>query len=477
MIGVEGHPTDDAAHDGATQRAAEARSDDRVTAPAIRSWLVARLAEELGIAADEIRTDEPFAYYGLDSPTAGAIVGELGDWLGRRIPMSTLYNLPTIDALVAHLVEEPRNGNGAFAALAAAPQVQRTARTSPAGDGIGVCIGGLGVEIPAYTVTTKEVEERARICERFGYKPGWLERSTGVRERRWASSETQPSELATLAGIKALRKAGVDPDTVDAVLFAGLSRDFMEPAVANVVAEGVGARRALAFDVSNACNSLIQALDVADSLIRTGKASRVLIASGERASIGYNWEPSSLDELIHSVAAYMLADGGAALVAEACSDPDRGIQQRVFRTDPSRWRLAIGAPFRPAQPCGTCGRVMDRLVRCNGPEIQEVAYGMMVPVLDEAMARTGWGHDDLDIFFCHEASRRFIDAVLQELGDAPSVWKKLWRIVERYGNTSTISLPLAMSEAEAAGALVRGKRILLAGPGAGITIAGVTMIW
>jgi 3-oxoacyl-[acyl-carrier-protein] synthase-3 len=447
------------------------------SAATIRSWLVGRLAEELGIEPEEINTAEPFAYYGIDSPSAGALAGELGDWLGRRVSMSLLYNHPTIDSLTAHLAEELGAGEAALDTDTPRDVPRPTGRPARLNGAPGVCIRGIGVEIPPYVVTTQEVEERARLADRFGYKPGWLERSTGVRERRWAAPETLPSDLATLAGIKALRRAGVDPASLDVVLFGGVSRDFMEPAVANVVAEGVGARRALAFDVTNACNGLIQSLDVADALIRSGKATRVLVTSGERASIGYNWEPETLDDLVHSVAGYLLADGGAAFVVEATTDPNRGIQQRLFRTDPSRWRLAIGGRFRPTEACGVCGRMMDRVVRCNGPEIFEVAFGMLRPVLTEALERTGWDYEDLDLFFCHEASKRFIDAVLQEVGDGPTPWRKLWRIVERYGNTSTVSLPLAMSEAEAAGALVPGKRILLGGPGAGITIAAVTMIW
>lgn len=466
-------PNEGLSQDELAQTPPQASEREPQTTESIRSWLVARLAEEVGIPPEEITTAEPFAYYGIDSPSAGALVGELGDWLGRRISMSALYNHPTIDALASHLAEDPSRDEAA--ATNGGPMV------FPAGEkrnGMrGVRVAGIGVEIPPYVVTTKEVEERAGICKRFGYKEGWLELSTGVRERRWASAETLPSELATMAGIKALRKAGIDPETIDMVIFGGVSRDFMEPAVANVVAEGVGARRALAFDVSNACNGVMQSLDIADSMIRSGRASRILVTSGERASIGYNWEPQSLDELIHSVAAYMLGDGGGAMVVEATDDAERGIQQRVARTDSSRWRLAIGGRFRPTDPCKECGRMMDRYVHCNGPEIQEVAFGMMVPVLTEVMERTGWGNDDLDIFFCHEASRRFIDAMLQEQGDALSPWSKAWRIVERYGNTSTVSLPLGMCEAEAAGALTPGKRIMLCGPGAGITIFGLTMVW
>src|SRR5213594_4926931 len=154
-----------------------------------------------------------------------------------------------------------------------------------------VRITGVGVELPADVVTTAEVEERAGLRERFGLEPGWLEHVTGVQTRRWASPEVQPSELATAAGRKALARAGLDPLEVDTLVFAGITRDCLEPATANLVADAVGARHARVFDLVNACNSLIDAIDVGDSLIRTGKARRVLVTTGERASWSINWKP------------------------------------------------------------------------------------------------------------------------------------------------------------------------------------------
>src|SRR5437867_5228910 len=120
-------------------------------------------------------------------------------------------------------------------------------------DVLGTSITGVGAEIPSRVVTSAEVEERARIG-RFGFERGWLERVTGVRTRRWADPDVKPSDLAAEAGRQALADAGADPQEVDVVLFCGITKDFFEPATANVVAEAVGARRARVFDVMNACN-------------------------------------------------------------------------------------------------------------------------------------------------------------------------------------------------------------------------------
>src|SRR5882724_5343719 len=206
----------------------------------------------------------------------------------------------------------------------------------------GVCIAGVGAEIPSTVITTAEVEERA-----------------GIRERRWARPEVQPSELATLAGRKALEDARVDPLEIDTLVFTGITRDCLEPATANLVAEALGTRNARVFDLINACNSLIDGVDVADALIRSGKARRVLLATGERASLSINWQARTVEEMLGSVAALVVGDGGGALVVEASDDPRRGFRAREFRSDATQWRHAIGGRFRPStQACEVCGSVL-----------------------------------------------------------------------------------------------------------------------
>src|SRR5215470_7808722 len=116
-------------------------------------------------------------------------------------------------------------------------------------DHISVRITGVGAEIPADVITTAEVEERAALPQRFHLEPGWLEHVTGVRTRRWAQPHVQPSDLASAAATKALRSAGMDPLDVDTLVFAGITRDCLEPATANIVSEAVGTRNARVFDL------------------------------------------------------------------------------------------------------------------------------------------------------------------------------------------------------------------------------------
>src|SRR5207248_7223299 len=127
---------------------------------------------------------------------------------------------------------------------------------------------------------------------------------------------------------KALAAAGMDPLEVDTLVFAGITRDCLEPATANLVAEQVGTRNARVFDLTNACNSLVDAIDVGDSLIRTGKAERILIATGERASLAINSQARTMEELLEAVASLVVGDGGGAVVLEPSDDPGRGLRAR-----------------------------------------------------------------------------------------------------------------------------------------------------
>jgi 3-oxoacyl-[acyl-carrier-protein] synthase-3 len=341
-----------------------------------------------------------------------------------------------------------------------------------------VRITGVGAELPPTIVTTAEVEERAALRERFGLEPGWLEHVTGVRTRRWASPEVQPSELAAAAGKKALERAGVDAGEVDTLIFAGITRDCLEPATANLVAEAVGARNARVFDLINACNSLVDAIDVGDALIRGGRAERVLVATGERASLAINWQARTMEELLEAVASLVVGDGGGAVVLEASDDPRRGIRERDYRSDATQWRHAVGGRFRPAtQACEVCGGILDRTFRCNGRDLFASAFGLLLPTMTSVMERTGWSYDDLDVIFCHQPTKRFVEKAIPFLGEAGGAAEKLWGTAERFGNTSTTSLPLAMAEAEAAGTLVPGAKVLVLAPSSGVSAAAVTMVW
>jgi 3-oxoacyl-(acyl-carrier-protein) synthase III len=342
---------------------------------------------------------------------------------------------------------------------------------------VGVRVSGVGAEIPSKVVTTAEVEERVGL-KRFGFEPGWLERVTGVRERRWAAPDVLPSHLAIAAARKALADADTEAGEIDTLVFSGITRDCLEPATANVVADALGAREARVFDLLNACNGLMDGLDVADSLIRTGKAQKVLVTTGERATWSIQWHPKTTEQAVQAVAGLVVGDGGGAIVVERCDDPARGLLQREYKSDPSQWRHATAGRFGPDdRACETCGSVLDSPFMCNGRDLFMAAAPLLIPVMYDVMKRTGWTYRDLDVVFCHQPSRKFVDNAVEHLGVASKGLPKLWSNVDRLGNISTASLPTAMSEAREAGALVPGSKVLLLAPSSGVSAAAVTMIW
>jgi 3-oxoacyl-[acyl-carrier-protein] synthase-3 len=245
-----------------------------------------------------------------------------------------------------------------------------------------------------------------------------------------------------------------------------------------VVQETIGAWNARVFDVTNGCNGLIDGLDVAAALVRAGRARRVLVTTGEHASISINWRAQTTEEVLRSAAGFVVGDGGGALVVEASDDPARGLRAWAQRSDGRHWRHAIGGRFRPmTEACSACGSPMDVRFLCDGRALIAAVLELMPPVMDAVLARTGWGYDDLDVVFCHEASRRFIDTGIALVGNPGDLEQKIWSTVGRFGNTSTVSLPLAMHEALAAGALGPGAKVMLLAASSGVSVAAATLVW
>ena len=350
-----------------------------------------------------------------------------------------------------------------------------TAASEPSG--CVVRITGVGAEVPPRRVTTAEIEARLDVG-RFGFAPGWIEKATGVHERRWAEPEVEPRDLAAAAARRALERACVDPSDVDTVVYCGISKDFIEPATSNAVAEAVGAVGARVFDVMNACNGIVDGLDLADALIRAGRARRVLLATGERASRYIAWDAGNADELRRAVAGMAVGDGGGALVVERTDDPARGLLEREHRSDPTQWRHALGGKLRAeADACPACGSITDMRFTCDGHALFRGVFGLLVPTAHAVLEKTGWRLDDIDILFLHEAGRRFVDVATSGLGEDRAALAKLWSTAGRYGNTSSMTLPLQMNDALAAGALVPGTKVLAIGVAAGVSVGAVTMVW
>ncbi|MDG4801387.1 beta-ketoacyl-ACP synthase III [Micromonospora sp. WMMD980] len=316
----------------------------------------------------------------------------------------------------------------------------------------GSRIRGVGAYRPARVVHNDE------ICGPIDSTDEWIRQRSGIVSRRFAGPDDTVVSMATRAADGALRHAGVTAESIDVVIVATMSYLYQSPAAGPQVADLLGARRAAAFDLGAACAGFCAALAVADGLVRSGSADRVLVVGSERMT-------DIIDPKDRSTA-FLFADGAGAVVVE--SSGSTGIHQVVWGADGGRSGV-IGHE-------GSWARTRDDpgfwpVMRMAGPEVFRWAISEVAPVAGEAVRAAGLTVDDLAAFVPHQANVRIIDRIAGSLGLPASV--VVSRDVEHSGNTSAASIPLAMETLVSAGRVPSGGLALLSGFGAGLTHASL----
>jgi 3-oxoacyl-[acyl-carrier-protein] synthase-3 len=330
---------------------------------------------------------------------------------------------------------------------------------------------GIGHFLPDRVVTSTEIEDRVRasVGERV-MKAGIIEALSGVRERHYAETGTTSSDLASAAALRALDDAGLTPSDIDMLIFASASHDISEPATANIVQVKTGCFNASVLDVKNACNSFVNALDMASAAIETGRANRVLIATGEVLSLWVNYDIKGIRDLKTKFAALTLGDAGAAAVIEGVEGGERGVYPGKFMSDGTHWELST------IMSGGTLmGHDASRTYfECQSSELQDLAVTTLPPVIKAALWSVGWSVADLDLMIPHQVSRSVIER-LCDVFDAPL--DRCMVTLDRYGNTAAASIPAALSTAKDEGRLKRGDKVLLIGGAAGWSGGVVPIVW
>lgn len=336
---------------------------------------------------------------------------------------------------------------------------------------MGTIIAGVGKYVPDQVVPTDSIQEWLKLKERFGIPLGMIERLTGVRERRMAADGEASSDMAVRASREAIRLAGMRPEDIDTIIFAAASQDVGEPATANIVQEKLGAVNAHVFDAKNACNSFVNALDIMDAFIQTGRSRVGLVASGEVITRFVKWDIDSKESLKRFMAGLTLGDGGGAMVLRGSNGPfdGRGIQGASFLTDGSQWRLATITAGGNLQPNFDPKEVF---FASNGAELDKLA-GKYIPLtMNRLLGRLGWELEEVDLVISHQYTENTIIKVAQNMHFPLS---KCMLTVRKYGNTASASIPIALSEAIEEGWVGPGSKILLVGGAAGFS-AGVVGI-
>jgi 3-oxoacyl-[acyl-carrier-protein] synthase-3 len=321
-------------------------------------------------------------------------------------------------------------------------------------------ITGTGSAAPEKILTNLDLERMVDTSDE------WITTRTGIKERRIAVEGEFTSTFATRAAENALAMAGVDPGELDLIIVATVTPDFPFPATACLVQNNLKASKAAAFDVSAACSGFLYGLSVVDKFIRTGAARKGLVVGAEVLTRIVDWSDRNT--------CCLFGDGAGAVVLEA-SEGDAGILSTHIHSDGSYWELLNQPGVGNRNPA--CQRTLDCqliYITMQGNEVFKLAVRAMEEVAQEALAANTLTTADIDLFIPHQANRRIIDAIGKRLGLADD---QLFVNLERYGNTSSASIPLALDEANRAGRIAAGDIVLFDAFGGGLTWGAALARW
>ena len=328
-----------------------------------------------------------------------------------------------------------------------------------------VKITGVSSYVPATKLSSTEVENIINEQGQF-VAPGSLEKLFGVKSRYYITPGEQCSDLAAAAALKIIKKT--DLNSIDCLIYASACGDLIEPATANIVQHKLGLK-CPAFDVKNACNSFMNGILIATSLIQSGVYKKVLITCGEVLSQSIQFKINSRDELIKRLAAFSLGDAGAAMTLEA-SENGAGIQFHQFQTLGEHWQLCTvpgGGSMHPHD-------VSKNYFEGRTSELQSVFKSSRSHLLMDSLQQTGWTIDEIDHVFLHQVSTNTAEVVAEEIGFP---LHKIYQSVATYGNTGAASIPLCLSLAVEEGKIIKGDKIMVVGMAAGISISIMMMTW
>lgn len=337
----------------------------------------------------------------------------------------------------------------------ARPAARHAAR--PAAERVGITAAAH--VLPATVLTTTELQARVEKASGFALPSGLLERLTGIRERRVVvQGEQWSSSLAIDAARHALSRAGREPEEVDLLLFASASRDFVEPATAHVVNHALG-MRAHCLDVTNACNSFVNGLDLARTMISAGRARTALVVTGETPSLSMRLAVKDVKDAAQHFAGYTFGDAGAACVVEPVTTG--GFGRTETETHSEHWE--VGGIFGGGS---RYPRDLDKEYFTGaGRELKRVFEKIGPAIVDSTLAHAGLGFGDLSAVFVHQVTTPYVDRFCEVTG-APR--ELLDVTVDTHGNVASATLPLQLSRQW--DRLAPGDTVLFVGLGGGVSV-------
>jgi 3-oxoacyl-[acyl-carrier-protein] synthase-3 len=325
-------------------------------------------------------------------------------------------------------------------------------------------ITGLGFQVPERVVTNHDLEKLMDTSD------AWIVERTGIRERRFVTPGTGSADLAVEAARKALADAGRGPADVDFVLCATVTPDHVFPGNGPLLQERLGLGTVGAMDIHNACTGFLHALSCADAYVRAGVHRCVLVVGAEVQSTGIDLTTAGRDMAV------LFADGAGAVLVEPCED-GRGLLACVLHSEGAHFRaLWAEAPTPKVQGRLTPAMMAEgrQYPRMEGRHVFKHAVVRLPEVIHEALAQAGHTVGEVALVVPHQANQRISDAVAERLG-VPH--EKVFQNIQRYGNTTAASLPIALTEARDQGRIHAGDLIVLAAFGAGFAWGAAVLRW
>jgi 3-oxoacyl-[acyl-carrier-protein] synthase-3 len=326
-------------------------------------------------------------------------------------------------------------------------------------NGVAISITGLGCHVPERVVTNDELSTMMETSDE------WIRERTGIRERRIAAEDEALSDLCMPASEQALEEAGLKGSDIDLIIVATVTPDMAFPSTGAILADQLGAGDAAAYDLSAGCTGFMYALAQAYGMLAGGLAQRALVVGGDALSKLMDWTDRST--------AVLFGDGAGAVVLERVGEGGfLGFELGADGSGGPQLYLPAGGSRLPTSAATVAER--KHFVQMNGREVFKFATRVLVTSAEAVLLTCGRTIDDVDVYVPHQANVRIIEHARKKLG-IPE--EKVVIDVDRYGNTSSGSIPLALADAREDGRLRAGKLVLMTGMGAGLTWGSGLIEW
>lgn len=294
----------------------------------------------------------------------------------------------------------------------------------------------------------------------------WIVSRTGIRERRVAAAHETTASMAAVAALRAIAVAGIDPDEIDLILLATLTPDYWMPATAALVKEAIGNTRAVAMDLAAACSGFVYGYATAQAYITSGMARHVLVIGAELLTRFLDYTDRNT--------CILFGDGAGAVVLSASDEPGGGLGIELTTEPQGAYMIWLPSGGSKSPPSAETISRGEHYIRMEGRETYRFATRTLASTALAAIEHAGLIPDDIDLFIPHQANVRIIEAVAKGL-DLPM--ERMFVNVDRYGNTSAASIPIALAEAANGGRIHVGSRIVIVAFGAGFTSGAVAIEW